>query len=62
MTNLDKLQKAIAIMNKDGGEFYAEHDELHIWPNADSFTKEEVAQLDDLGLLMNEEGGFSFFT
>lgn len=62
--NIDKLQKALAIMNKTGasGDIFAEHDELFLWPMADSFTAEEVAELEALGFRMNDEGGFECFT
>lgn len=61
---IDILQKALAIMNKDGkaGNVFAEHDELYLWPMADAFTAEEVSQLSDLGFRMNDEGGFECFT
>jgi S-ribosylhomocysteine lyase LuxS involved in autoinducer biosynthesis len=62
--DINKLQKALAIMNRDGksGNVFAEHDELFLWPNADSFSKEEVKTLERLGFRMNDEGGFECFT
>lgn len=62
--DIDRLQKALAIMNKGGksGNVFAEHDEIHLWPMTDRFTEQEVAQLDDLGFTANEEGGFDCFT
>jgi len=62
--NIDKLQKALVILNGSGksGEVCAEHDELFLWPMADSFTKDEVSQLASLGFRMNDEGGFECFT
>jgi hypothetical protein len=64
--NMDiaELQKALTILNKDGnsGNVFAEHDELYLWPKADSFTAAEVSQLSDLGFRMNDEGGFECFT
>ncbi len=61
---IDRLQKALAIMNKDGkaGGVFAEHDQLYLWPNTDSFTQEEVTELETLGFRMNIEGGFECFT
>lgn len=61
---IDKLQNALAIMNKDGksGEVLAEHDELFPWPMTDAFTQEEVDQLEELGFRMNDEVGFECFT
>ena len=62
--DIDRLQKALAIMNKDGksGTVFAEHDVIYLWPMADSFTEEEVSKLSDLGFLMNDVGGFECFT
>lgn len=62
--DIDKLQKALAILNKSGasGNVFAEHDEMFLWPMADSFTEKEVAELSDLGFMMNDEGGFECFT
>lgn len=62
--NIAKLQEALSIMNKDGksGNVFAEHDELYLWPMADSFTEDEVATLEKLGFRMNDEGGFECFT
>ena len=62
--NIDKLQKALVIMNKDGksGNVFAEHDELSLWPETDFFTQEEVDELEALGFFMNDEGGFTCFT
>ena len=62
--NIEKLQKALAIMNKDGksGNVFAEHDELYLWPDTDFFTQGEVDELESLGFTMNEEGGFECFT
>ena len=61
--NIEKLQKAIAIMNKGGasGAVNVSHDELHLWPTADSFTDDEVRELESLGFRMNDEGGFDCF-
>lgn len=61
--NIEKLQKALVIMNKDGksGEINVSHDELHLWPMTDSFTKNEVEALEELGFRMNDEGGFDCF-
>lgn len=61
--NIEKLQKAIAIMNKDGksGEVTVSHDELHLWPMSDAFTALEVEQIEALGFTMNDEGGFDCF-
>lgn len=61
--DINKLQKAVAIMNKDGksGEVNVSHDELHLWPMADAFSPEEVAELEGLGFRMNDEGGFDCF-
>ena len=62
--DIDRLQKALAIMNKGGksGGVFAEHDELYLWPAADSFTCGEFSQLLELGFRMNDEGGFECFT
>ena len=63
--DIDKLQKAIAIMNKDGksGEVYGYHDEVHLYPMNDSFTKQEVEELNDLGFHDTDgEDGFMCFT
>jgi len=59
-----RLQKALMIMNKGGksGKVYAEHDELSLWPEEDSFSQPEVDLIEALGLVMNEEGGFECFT
>ena len=63
MMDIYKLQQALAIMNKDGksGNVFAEHDELFLWPDADSFGKEEIEILEKLGFFMNDEGGFWCF-
>lgn len=60
---IDKLQKAIAIMNRSGasGDVNVSHDELHLWPMADSFSASEVEELEALGFRMNDEGGFDCF-
>lgn len=62
--NIDKLQKALAIMNKNGasGNVYAYHNQLELYPDADSFTAGEVSELRELGFDMNDEGGFECFT
>ena len=62
--DIDRIQKALAIMNKThkSGNVFAEHDEIYLWPFADSFTKEEVSELENLGFTMNVEGGFHCFT
>ena len=63
--DIDKLQKALAIMNKDGksGTAYGYHDEIQLYPMADAFTKEEVAELEGLGFFDTEdEEGFMCFT
>ena len=60
---IDKLQKAIAILNKGAasGEVGVSHDELHLWPMADAFSQGEVDALEELGFRMNDEGGFDCF-
>jgi len=63
--NIDKLQKALAIFNKDGksGEIYGYHDVVEIYPMTDSFTKEEVAQIESLGFMPTDcEDGWQCFT
>ena len=63
--NIEKLQKALTIMNRDGksGNVFAYHDELHLFPMSDRFTADEVKQLEDLGFLpLDEDSGFMCFT
>lgn len=63
--DIDKLQKALAIINKDGksGMAYGYHDEIQLYPMADAFTKEEVAELEALGFHDTDcEDGFMCFT
>lgn len=64
--NIEALQKALVIMNKgnSSGGVFAYHDELQLYPAADSFTKDEMAELEKLGFMMNDDddGGFFCFT
>lgn len=62
--DIDRLQKALAIINKDGksGNVFAEHDGLFLWPETDSFSKEEVDQLEALGFRVTDEGSVECFT
>ena len=60
--NIDKLQKALAILNKGGksGNAYGYHDQIELYPMADSFTKEEVALLEELGFMPTDEDDVFF--
>lgn len=62
--NIERLQKALEIMNKSkqSGTIFAEHDEINLWPTDENFTKDEISQLDELGFIPNDEGGFICFT
>jgi len=63
--DIDKLQKALAIMNKDGksGTVFGYHDVVEIYPLADTFTDAEVEELVSLGFHDTEcEEGFMCFT
>ena len=63
--NIEKLQKAIAIMNFDGksGNVYGYDDTVEFYPMTDSFTKEQCEGLAGLGFMPSECGdGWVCFT
>lgn len=62
--NIYDLQQALAVMNKDGksGEVFAYHDELHLFPMTDKFSKEEVEVLERLGFHIGDDGCVWCFT
>ncbi len=41
--------------------FQAEHDELFVCSDPSKYAPEELAELDELGFFVNEDGGFSSF-
>ncbi|KMV19609.1 hypothetical protein ACT17_06070 [Mycolicibacterium conceptionense] len=41
--------------------FHCEHDELFVMTDADAYTPEELAQLDEWGFHPNEHGGLSSY-
>ena len=63
--DIDKLQKALKIMNKDGksGNVFGYHDVVEIYPMTDSLTKAEVYQQYALGCPVTDcEEGFACST
>jgi hypothetical protein len=62
--DIEKLQKALAILNRDGksGTVFGYHDEIQIYPLADKFTDEQVLELDELGVYPHDDDGFMCFT
>ncbi|WP_016888284.1 hypothetical protein [Mycobacteroides abscessus] len=58
------LPQAIELLSKHKTgpyPFHCEHDELFVMSNPAAYTAEELAELDALGFLVNEDGGFSSF-
>ncbi len=63
--NIEKLQKAVAILNHDGnsGEVYGYHDQIELYPMAENFTKKQRDQLEALGFMATDcEKGWQCFT
>lgn len=58
---MEDLIKALQIFLKHGDvkfPTHCEHDILYIYPASDDFTKEELAQLEEYGFDVDEEGTF----
>ncbi len=58
------LKTAIELLSKHPSDtvspFHCEHDELWVMSDAEAFTPEEIAQLDELGFFV-DDGGFKSF-
>lgn len=61
MEEWDNLIKALTLLRKGASGPYpthCEHDELWVLADEEKFSVEEIAQLDEWGFFVDDEGGF----